>query len=170
MRRPPETSSLLRVRNRDEEPAWPYKSFSRYLTNVRNEAGIRNDAQLARESDTYASLISRWRNGVHQPTRQQLNKVAKAVRRPPIELWIQAGIATAEELDVEEPDRGPQMPAPLRELIDNWAFGNEQQRAELMAKVDFVNEWFRLAYRDKPPERKRRTEPERRTDAERRTA
>lgn len=87
---------MSRVRN---EP-FDHATFSDYLSAIRDNAGIGNDAALSRASGVRASIISRWRRGEMRPSQENLNRIAAAVHIAPVALWIQAGIADHEDLDL----------------------------------------------------------------------
>lgn len=107
---------MYRVRN---EP-FDYEAFGDYLTAVRNEAGFANDAALARAAGVRASIISRWRRGEMRPGHENLNRIAAAVRIPAVNLWIVAGLADPEDLDMSEAPDISVLPREFIDLIELW--------------------------------------------------
>jgi transcriptional regulator with XRE-family HTH domain len=103
---------LLRVRNEE----WPVEEFNRYLTVHRDKVGFANDAALARAADLNASLISNWRNGKAQPSRQSLNKLAPVLKVSRMNLWIVAGIAEDDD-HASPPTEFDDAPAVVLDLL-----------------------------------------------------
>jgi transcriptional regulator with XRE-family HTH domain len=88
--------SLLRVRTEN----WPAEDFRVYLDEKMRDAGLPRAADLAAAAGIDASLISKWRRGIQQPSRKNLKAIAPVLRVAPVMLYLAAGLDEAEDLDV----------------------------------------------------------------------
>lgn len=93
-------STLVHMRNRDD---WPREDFLAWLDDERDRAGFKHDLELADAAGISHSSISGWRNGRQRPSTATLTKVAKALGKPPRELWVRAGAPEADDLGGHEP-------------------------------------------------------------------
>lgn len=106
--------NLLRVRN---DP-WPVEDFFRYVDALCRRQGIASDAELARQSNIASSVISRWRSGQMQPSRENLAKLATPLHVKPVNLWIAAGLAHPDEMDLSGEINLKVLPAEVQALAD----------------------------------------------------
>lgn len=93
-------STLVHMRNRDD---WPREEFLAWLDEERDRAGFKHDLDLAEAAGISHSSISGWRNGRQKPSTPTLTKVAKALGKPPREVWLRAGAMEQEDLGGHEP-------------------------------------------------------------------
>lgn len=105
--------TLLRVR-RD---AWPWQDFVEYVEALKLREGIPSDAELARLAEIPSSVLSRWKSGQMQPSRDNLRKLAGPLRVPPVNLWVVAGLAHPDEMDLSGQVNLTVLPAEIDELI-----------------------------------------------------
>lgn len=106
--------TLLRVRN----DAWPHEDFAAYVDALRKRSRIASDAELARQSGIASSVISRWRSGQMQPSRENLAKLADALDVKPVQLWVAAGLAHPDEMDLSGEIDLRVLPAEMQQLSD----------------------------------------------------
>lgn len=106
--------SLLRVRN----DAWPFEHFVAYVDALRDRCRIASDAELARQSGIASSVISRWRSGQMQPSRENLAKLAPVLGVKPVQLWVAAGLARPEEMDLSGEIDLRVLPGAVQHLAD----------------------------------------------------
>lgn len=106
--------NLLRVRN----DAWPFEDFAAYVDALRERARIGTDAELARRSGIASSVISRWRSGQMQPSRENLAKLAEALGVKPVQLWVAAGLAHPDEMDLSGEIDLRVLPREIQDLAD----------------------------------------------------
>jgi transcriptional regulator with XRE-family HTH domain len=127
---------VLRVSNKRP---WPHKEFSAYLTELCTAAGITHDAELARRANITPSLISRWRSGMHQPSRDNLRPIAETLGVKPVLLWISAGLADPDEMNMERPSFDV-LPAQVRSLVAMLSDPKlpPAEREQLLSLVDLL--------------------------------
>ena len=127
--------------------------FWRYIDNVcdalRIVSGRGRDAAIAARCELSASQISNWRGGRTFPTQDSLRKLADGLGRPRGTIFILAGIATSDELDVANPDLTvtPQQIRRMHELYVELGPGRD--RDDFLTLIERNNEWAesRLAQR-----------------------
>jgi transcriptional regulator with XRE-family HTH domain len=95
--------TLVRVRT---DSGWPADDFRDYLDEKMRDAGLPRAADLAAAAGIDASVISKWRRGIQQPSRKNLKAIAPALRVAPVMLYIAAGLDQAEDLDVNADAEG----------------------------------------------------------------
>lgn len=122
-------ASLLRVSK------WPVQEFNRYLEAQMEACGIADRAELSRRAGLDQTQLSNWRRGKASPSRGSLRKVADVLGVPPINLYIVAGLDSAQDLGLTgEPDLAV-MPPELRELIDLYQGLDESDRSYLRRHI-----------------------------------
>jgi transcriptional regulator with XRE-family HTH domain len=99
---------------------WPVEEFAAYLRALMREADIPDYAELSRLSGVSQTQFSNWRKGIAQPSRESLSKVAKVVNVKPVHLWLAAGVADADDLDLSEQPDLAVLPREFTELIQLW--------------------------------------------------
>lgn len=117
--------------------AWPVDDFAAYLLALMREARISDYAELSRISGVNQTQFSNWRQGKSQPSRESLNKVARALGVPPVSLWLMAGLADEQELDMAERPDLTVLPREFTELLELWRDEKltEQQRELVRSSV-----------------------------------
>jgi transcriptional regulator with XRE-family HTH domain len=108
------TLSLLRVR----KEAWPYEDFIAFVDARKVVMKIATDAEMARRSGIPSSILSRWRSGQMQPSRDNLRKLAPVLGVAPVALWVAAGLAHPDEMDLSGPVDLTVQPPELLDLMD----------------------------------------------------
>jgi transcriptional regulator with XRE-family HTH domain len=83
--------TILHVSN-SEAPGWPD-----YLQTAMKDRGVANAAALSHDTGIDQTQISRWLRGIGQPSIENLRRLAPALRRPLLELMVEAGHVTREE-------------------------------------------------------------------------
>lgn len=143
----------------DRDPGWPVADFVAYLRKLMMNAEIGTYADLSRLTDVSETQLSRWHRGLVQPSRQSLNKLAPVLRVKPVQLHLQAGLVTADDLG-QDIEVGTQMPLPAAfdELADLYRSGRltQQQRAQLVQQIRIVLLGYRAELDELAPRRKRR--------------
>lgn len=97
--------------------AWPVAEFREYLRALMDAAGIANYAELSRLTGVSQNQFSNWHRGLAQPSRDSLAKIAPALNTPPVNLWIAAGLAGPEELNLDALPDMRVLPQEFRDLI-----------------------------------------------------
>jgi transcriptional regulator with XRE-family HTH domain len=118
---PSEVTTPLRGPNVFYMPTtWPVEEFVAYLRALMSEANISDYAELSRLSGVSQTQFSNWRKGTSRPSRESLSKIAKVLDVKPVNLWLTAGIADKDDLDLaEQPDLAV-LPRELLDLINLW--------------------------------------------------
>jgi len=106
------SSSLFGV-----SPTWPFEEFRDYLRALMDAAKIVDYAVLSRLADVSEAQLSRWKYGTAQPSRESLAKIAPVLNVPAMNLWIAAGLATPEELNLDVLPDMRVLPQEFRDLI-----------------------------------------------------
>lgn len=127
---------------------WPREGFLRYVDDLMRKAEIRDFAELSRRSGVNPSQFSNWRNGVAQPSRANLTRIAKVLDVAPVRLWVAAGIATEDELDLSGQVDLTVLP---REILDLIALYNatgrtDEQRALIRAHINVAVSGLRMMF------------------------
>lgn len=81
---------------------WPVDDFQQYLRKLMDNAGIRDFAELSRLTGVSETQFSNWRRGISQPSKSSLNRIAPVLGVKPVRLWFAAGLATMDDLDLDE--------------------------------------------------------------------
>ena len=121
------------------ETDWPHAVFMAWLDQLREARKIPSDMQLAVKAGISSpSVISGWRSGRTQPSRENLRKIAKLAGEPPIRVFRLAGVVDAEDLD--GPELVPDSPTPrqIQELIDLYWRSDEDTQTVILGQVDFL--------------------------------
>jgi len=104
-------SSLSRARVTDRLAApnlfgvpisWPAEEFREYLRALMDRAGIADYAELSRRSGVSQTQFSHWRRGNAQPSRESLAKIAPVLGAPTVNLWLAAGLAGVDQLNLSD--------------------------------------------------------------------
>jgi transcriptional regulator with XRE-family HTH domain len=109
--------------------AWQYVEFGDYLRLLMREAGIKDFAELSRLTSLNQSLFSNWRRGQTRPSHESLRKIAPVLNVAPVKLYMAAGLADADEMDLGRQVDMTVLPAEIRELIDLWPRLSADQEA-----------------------------------------
>jgi transcriptional regulator with XRE-family HTH domain len=127
---------------------WPRENFLRYLDDLMRHAGIRDFAELSRRTGVNPSQLSNWKNGVAQPSRANLTRVAKVLDAAPVRLWVAAGLATADELDLTGQVDLTVLPPEFRALVDfyNARGRTDEQRAQIRAHINVAVSGLRAMF------------------------
>lgn len=134
--------------------SWPVEEFNAYLEGLMNRAGIADREELGRLSDVNSATLSRWKFGTKQPSRGTLDRLAGVLNVKPALLWIAAGLASADDLDLaQEPDLRV-LPTEVRNLIDLLSEPRlpQDERDQLLAHVGLLisGVYARLDQADQP--------------------
>jgi len=137
-----------------ELPSWPVESFNNYLLDAMKRAGFASRHALAETGAVSAMLLSDWKNGKVRPGLDALTRVAEALGVPKIEMWIQAGLVSRDELIIDGlPD---DVPAELHQLMDLHRKCNAEEREALRSDLGLLlDTWLgRLEFRQRMERRK----------------
>lgn len=119
--------------------AWPVAEFNAYLRQLMDAAGLENYAELSRLSGVSQNQFSNWRRGLAQPSRDNLRKIAPALRlESPVMLFIAAGHDDHEELGLDERPDFAVLPQPFQELREVY------ERLSASGQGDLVLDAIRL--------------------------
>lgn len=93
------------VRVRTQRP-WRREEFFRYLEREITQAQppIPHVTRLAELAGLSPSTVSNWKNGKQRPTLDKLTAIANVLHKPRRELWLQAGLVDADDVDAGEPE------------------------------------------------------------------
>lgn len=97
---------------------WPHQEFGDYLRALMTAAGIADFAELSRLTGLNQSLFSNWRRGLAKPSHASLRKVAPALDVSPVALYMAAGLATTDEMDLSRHVDLTVLPKEIREFVD----------------------------------------------------
>lgn len=95
-------------------------TFDEYMEAAMQVAGYRSNAALSRASGVATSSMSRWRNGVEQPSVEGLRRLAAALRVPILHLMVAADMMTWQEAELPGPLTLP-VPPDIEVLIGKIA-------------------------------------------------
>lgn len=127
--------NLVRVRTVE----WPERdAFVAHLDRLKDARGYRYDVALAEAADISHSAISNWRSGKQKPSLTAITKLAAALDVNAHDLAARAGVAEG----FAQASTPTQLPPELETLIDHYQAAEPNRRAELLAFVARVNEWF----------------------------
>lgn len=136
------------------------QDFNNFVDELMKREGIATDAELARLASIPSSVISRWRSGQMQPSRDNLRKLAAPLNVPPVLLWISAGLAKAEEMDLSGQVDLTVLPTELDDLIALYRDerATDDDRAYLRRSVTGLINNVRadIASREVPPPKRGR--------------
>jgi transcriptional regulator with XRE-family HTH domain len=137
--------------------SWPVEEFVAYLRALMTEAGIPDYAELSRLSGVSQTQFSNWRKGASQPSRESLSKVAKVVHVKPVHLWLAAGVANADELDLSDLPDLEVLPREFVELIQLWRTDrlSEADRKFIRTSLSVMMRGIRSEVFDDPGSRRR---------------
>lgn len=125
----------LRVRTVD----WPEReAFIAHLDRLKQQRGIRYDVALAEAAEISHSAISNWRSGKQRPSLTAIVRVAEALDVDKHDLAARAGVAEG----FAQASTPTQLPPELELLLDQYQTADPNRRAELLARVAWVSEWF----------------------------
>lgn len=91
-------------------------TFDEYMEAAMRVAGFSSNAALSRASGVATSSMSRWRNGVEQPSVEGLRRLANVLDVPIRHLIVAAGMMTWQEAGLPGPLTLP-VPADIDALI-----------------------------------------------------
>lgn len=93
------------VRVRTQRP-WRREKFFTYLEQEIAQADppIPHVTRLAEMAGISPSTISNWKTGKQRPTLDKLTAIARVLGKPRREVWLQAGLVDANDVDGEEPE------------------------------------------------------------------
>lgn len=127
--------NVLRVRTVD----WPEReSFVAHLDRLKRARSIRYDSALAEMAEFHPSVISNWRSGKQRPSLTSIVQLAEALDVDKHDLAARAGVAEG----FAQASTPTQLPPELETLHDQWQTADPNRRAELLARVAWVSEWF----------------------------
>lgn len=139
--------SLVHVRTAD----WPERTaFLARVDELMRRDGYRHDSALAEAAGISHTALSNWRKGKVKPSLISVGAVARVFNEPPSALAKLAGLIS----DDGEPAAEPEVPSELQLLVRLYREADPVRRAELLARLEFVIEWFE-ATEDKPAPRRR---------------
>lgn len=140
--------NLLRVRK-----DWPeHEGFIAHLDALKKNRKIRYDSALAELAEVDPSTISNWRSGKQRPSLKAITDLALALDVDPRDLAARAGVAEG----LARASTPTQLPPELEILIDQYQTADPNRRAELVARVAWVSEWFDATAPKTTDERQRR--------------
>lgn len=93
------------------------QDFVDFVEELKRREGIATDAELARLADIPSSVLSRWKSGQMQPSRDNLRKLAVPLKVAPVLLWVSAALAHPDEMDLTGQVDLTVLPAELADLI-----------------------------------------------------
>lgn len=115
-------------------------TFDEYMAAAMRVAGYPSNASLSRASGVATSSMSKWRNGIEQPSVDGLRRLAGVLRVPLLHLIVAAGMMTWEEAGLPEPLTLP-VPPDIEALINKIA----ASPMSVDAKEEVIAELRRLA-------------------------
>lgn len=117
--------SLARVTSRENVPtvvpmprSWPAAEFAAYLRQLMDAAGIPDFAELSRLTGVSQNQFSTWRLGRNQPSAANLKRIAPVLNVPPVKLFIMAGLASPDDLELAEAPDFRVIPQEFRDQIE----------------------------------------------------
>ncbi|WP_158560017.1 helix-turn-helix transcriptional regulator [Micromonospora sp. LHW51205] len=118
---------------------WPEReAFIAHLDRLKQARGIRYDAAIAEMAEFHPSVISNWRSGKQRPSLSSIVQLADALDVDKYDLAARAGVAEG----LARASVPTQLPDEIELLIDQWQTADPNRRVELLARVQFVTEWF----------------------------
>lgn len=139
--------------------AWPWGDFVEYVEALKIREGIPSDAKLAQLADIPSSVLSRWKSGQMQPGRDNLRKLAGPLKVPPVNLWVAAGLAHPDEMDLSRQVDLAVLPPEIDDLIALYrdAQASDDDRAYMCRSINGLVATVRgdIAARTAAPGRKR---------------
>lgn len=127
--------NLVRVRTVE----WPERdAFIAHLDRLKDVRGFRYDVALAEAAEISHSAISNWRSGKQRPSLAAIRKLAAALDVDQHDLAARAGVAEG----FARASVPMQLPPEIETLIDQYQTADPNRRAELLAFLARVSEWF----------------------------
>ena len=122
------------------KPEWPWEDFNNYLEGLMVNAGIADREELSRLTGVTSGILSKWKRGIQQPSRTNLNRLAPVLKVRPALLQIAAGVSSVEELDLPEQPDLRVLPNEVQALIDVLANPRlpQDERDQLLAGVGLL--------------------------------
>lgn len=118
---------------------WPEREkFVAHLDRLKEARGFRYDVALAEAADISHTSISNWRAGKQKPSLPAIMKLADALDVDATDLAARAGVAEG----LARASVPTQLPPELELLFDQYQTADPNRRVELLARVQFVTEWF----------------------------
>jgi transcriptional regulator with XRE-family HTH domain len=114
---------------------WPVEQFRALLRALMDAAGIDDYAELSRMTGVSQQQFSTWRRGLAQPSRESLAKIAPILGVPVVNLWVAAGLASPDDLDLAEAPDLRVLPSEFRDLADLYDTLNDDEKAFLRRSV-----------------------------------
>lgn len=108
-------------------------TWATYLRATRKAKGMTVD-ELADKAEVHRMTIMRWESGRGGFSHKTIEKVALALGVDPGAALALARGDTATELP-------PPLPGPLATLVQHYQDMSDTDRAQLLERVDWVNEW-----------------------------
>lgn len=141
--------NLVRVRTVE----WPEReAFIAHLDRLKQQRGIRYDVALAEMADISHSAISNWRSGKQRPSLTAITRIAAALDVDKHDLAARAGVAEG----FAQASTPTQLPPELELLLDQYQTADSNRRAELLARVAWVSEWFDATTPARPVDERQR--------------
>jgi transcriptional regulator with XRE-family HTH domain len=110
-----------------------------WLDQLKESRDIPSDMQLAQRAKISApSVISGWRTGRTQPSKENLRKIANYAGEAPVTLWRLAGLVDDGDLDAPELAPSEPLPRQIQDLITLYRGADKSARKVILGQVEFL--------------------------------
>lgn len=143
--------------------SWPAETFNQYLRALMDRGDIEDFAELSRLTGVSESLFSNWKRGRTQPRMESLDRIADALSTSPRNLYIAAGLVTAEKLDQPNDVDLTVLPREILNLIALYnSMTTDSSRRLVREQIDFAVRGLQAKLAERKPQREQPSRPAKR--------